>query len=182
MGTVTVTHSCENPIKRPNEDNDNPPPPPTHTHTPPPTPPPPPPPNHVMVHHAARACPPSHRPHPHHTSTAPATISLPINRQPQWPDTQWKELARPMPVDTRAPPHLPHYLPDLMDIPTQPPRAPSGFHTRGSNTNVSPNASIPGKDPSHAPTVPPNTQCQLCLSWGHSAVVRKSRHKILFVF
>ena len=130
-----------------------------------------------MVHHAASACPPSHRPHPHphRTSTAPATVPHPINRQPQRPDTHRKEPARPIPVDTRAPPHLPHYLPHLMDIPTQPPRAPSGFHTRGSNTSVSPNASIPRKNPSHAPTVPLNTQCQLCLGWGHSAVVCKSR-------
>ena len=130
-----------------------------------------------MVHHAASARPPSHLPHGHHrhrTSTAPATVPHPINRQPQRPDTLRKEPARPIPVDTRALPHLPHYLPHLMDIPTQPPRAPSGFHTRGLNTSVSLNASIPRKNPSHAPTVPTNTQCQLCLGWGHSAVVCKS--------
>ena len=127
-----------------------------------------------MVHHAASERPPSHRPNPHRTSTAPATVPHPINCQPQRPDTHRKELARPIPVDTRAPPHLPYYLPHLMDIPTRPPRTPSGFHTRGSNTSVSPNASILLKNPSHAPTVPLNAQCQLCLGWGHSAVVCKS--------
>ena len=75
-----------------------------------------------MVHHAASARPPSHRPHPHRTSTAPATVPHPINRQPQRPDTHRKEPARPIPVDTRAP----HIFPTICPISwTSPPSRPT---------------------------------------------------------
>ena len=69
------------------------------------------------------------------------------------------------------------YPPHLMDIPTQPPHTPTRSHApRGQPTSNLPYVSNPRvKNPSDVPAVPPNTQCQLCLGWGHSAVICRSR-------
>ena len=123
--------------------------------------------------HSPSARPSSHR--PQHTAAAPTTGPHPSNRQPQRPDSQRRRVAPSVSQDTRT--YRTPYPPHLMDIPTQPPHTPTRSHApRGQPTSNLPYVSNPRvKNPSDVPAVPPNTQCQLCLGWGHSAVICRSR-------
>ena len=131
------------------------------------------------------------RPHPahriHHAAGPPVSAigtvpnigphHRPPRRQaerPQWPNT--RQMTSPEPRKSQTPLPSAPYSPRLMDVPTQPlfpPRIRERQPPRTYNTPQNPISRF--QNPSHAPTDPQGTHCQLCLGWGHSAVICKSR-------
>ena len=72
--------------------------------------------------------------------------------------------------------HVP-YPPRLMDIPIQPSLPPQ---QQPRAYDIPQNPISRSQKPAHAPTHSQDTQCQLCLGWGHSAVTCKSRESKCF--
>ena len=95
--------------------------------------------------------------------------------RPQRPNP--RQMTPPEPRESQAPLPSAPYPPRLMDVPTQP-SFPPRIRERQQpprTYDIPQNPISRFQKPSHAPTDPQGTHCQLCLGWGHSAVTCKSR-------
>ena len=139
------------------------------------------------------------RPHPahrvHHAAGPPvSTIGAVRNtgphhrpprrhaERPQRPNP--RQMTPPDPRKSQAPLPSATYPPRLMDVPTQPlfpPRIREWQQPpRTYDTPQNPISRF--QKPSHAPTDPQGTHCQLCLDWGHSAVTCMSRESKCYAY
>ena len=162
MRTATIIHSGGSPTKRQIEDSDKPPeltgysvPPGPQMHTVP-----------VHVHPPIV---PNIQLLPPPLALIPVTAS---HRDLTVSEGEWRPLCLRilecivpliLPILWTSPPSRPIPRP----APTPPEEKPTSNLPYVSNPRV--------KNPSDVPAVPPNTQCQLCLGWGHSAIICRSR-------